>query len=248
MGIDLLRVLFKAPLKAPNESELTERETETKLSELNKKKGTKEMLQVATETNRQTPEPLEGMVTNFTKSGAAFVRVLNSNKDIFVPTSIAEKANIDRGDQVVAFAVPNKLYETWTPDLGVMRPAELFAIYLMSKKEFSDMTENAQSDEIITEEPLRPRIVTFLKDGPATARMIADDFGHEGQQRVFDTLNRMWEDGDVSRASVRRSKSQSKDSFVIWALAPSEFLPNHSDGTEINEQEYQYGAEPELNF
>ena len=74
--------------------------------------------------NRPKPVYIEATITNFTKGGAAFAREANGMRDIFVPVAVAERMELDRGDQVIATTVPNRLYESWTPDLGVLRPAE----------------------------------------------------------------------------------------------------------------------------
>jgi transcription termination factor Rho len=72
--------------------------------------------------NRPTPVYLEATITNFTKGGSAFAREADGMRDIFVPVAVVERMTLERGDQVIATAVPNRLYESWTPDLGVLRP------------------------------------------------------------------------------------------------------------------------------
>ena len=74
--------------------------------------------------------------------------------------------------------------------------------------------------------------------------MISQGLGLKGQQRVFDMLNNMHNDGEVCRASIRRRGTQERDSYTIWALNPMEFLPTFDDDTHHEEEEYGN----ELNF
>lgn len=177
--------------------------------------------------NRQVPTPVEAYVTNFTKSGAAFLRELDGNRDVFVPISIVEKATLNRGDRVVAMAVSNKLYESWTPELGVMQPAELFAIHVMSAQDYEQMAEQASSDEALEEPTLEDRILDVLEHGPATATHILGVLGDSDLEtrHVFDTLSTLHDDGEVSRATIKQRADQKQASFVVWALTTKELIP-----------------------
>ena len=183
--------------------------------------------------DRPAPTPLQGYVTNFTKNGAAFVREFDSNRDIFVPVTIVEKAGLNRGDRVFAMAVPNKLYETWHPELGVMRPAEMFAIHVMNAHEYEQMTESALSDEVIEEEPLEDRILAVLSDGPASAAEVMRVLGEDKSYPVFDELNRMHKDGKVARANIKQRADQKRAGFVIWARDSKELIPPMSSEPEL---------------
>jgi hypothetical protein len=104
--------------------------------------------------NRPTPVYLEATITNFTKGGSAFAREADGMRDIFVPVAVVERMTLERGDQVIATTVPNRLYESWTPDLGVLRPAELFAIHIVKADEATIRAmQDASAQEQIIEVP-----------------------------------------------------------------------------------------------
>ena len=183
----------------------------------------------------QAPTPVEAYVTNFTKSGAAFLREMNGNRDVFVPISIVERAGLNRGDRVFAMAVTNKLYETWTPHLVVMQPAELFAIHVMSAQDYEQMAEQAASDEALEEPTLEDRILDVLEHGPATAThilRILNDSELE-TRHVFDALCDLHDDGEVSRATIKQRADQKQASFVVWALTTKELIPPMSAELEF---------------
>lgn len=185
--------------------------------------------------NRPTPTPLEGYVTNFTRNGAAFVREFDGTRDIFVPVAIVERTGLNRGDRVVAMAVPNKLFESWRPELGVMRPAELFAIHLMDAQEYEQMAEQAQSDDVVEEPSLEDQVLDVLKNGPATASHILKILNDSTLEtrHVFDALAGMHEDGEVARATIKQRADQKQSSFVIWALNAKELIPPKSAESEL---------------
>lgn len=215
---------------------MTEVESSLRLEQHKPEEGTTEMqYNMNIVENRPTPTPLQGYVTNFTKNGAAFVREFDSNRDIFVPVTIVEKTGLNRGDRVFAMAVPNKLYETWRPELGVMRPAELFAIHVMNAHEYEQMAESAQSDEVIEEEEetLEDRALAVLAHGPASAGEVARVLGDEKLHTVFDALNRLHKDGKVARATIKQRADQKRAGFVIWALDRKELIPPMSTEPEL---------------
>ena len=186
--------------------------------------------------SRPQPTQLEGFVTNFTRNGAAFVREFDGTRDIFVPVTIVEKTGINRGDRVFAMAVPNKLYETWKPELGVMRPAELFAIHLMDAHEYERMTEEAQSDEVLVEEVnLEDQIIDVLKGGPATAAKILLSIGDDSLEtrHIFDALTSMHREGRAAKASIKQRSDQKNASYVVWALDRKELVPPQSSEPEL---------------
>lgn len=186
--------------------------------------------------SRQAPTPVEAYVTNFTKSGAAFLREFDGNRDVFVPISIVEKTGLNRGDRVVAMAVTNKLYESWTPDLGVMQPAELFAIHVMDAHEYEQMAEQAQSDEALEEPSLEDRVLDVLEHGPATATHVLSVLGDSDLEtrHVFDALSTLHDDGEVCRATIKARADQKQASFVVWALTTKELIPPMSGKPELD--------------
>ena len=206
---------------------LTQNKTALRLEQHNQKKETEMQYDTNLIPNRQVPTPVEAYVTNFTKSGAAFLREFDSNRDVFVPVAIVEKTGINRGDRVVAMAVTNKLYETWTPHLGVMQPAELFAIHVMSAQDYEQMAEQAASDEALEEPTLEDRILDVLEHGPATAAHVLRVLGDDGLEtrHVFDALCDLHDDGEVSRATIKQRADQKQASFVVWALTTKELIP-----------------------
>lgn len=213
---------------------LTHNKTALRLEQHNHKKENKMQYDTRMIPN-QAPTPVEAYVTNFTKSGAAFLREMNGNRDVFVPISIVEKTGLNRGDRVFAMAVTNKLYETWTPQLGVMQPAELFAIHVMSAQDYEQMAEQAASDEALEEPTLEDRILDVLEHGPATAThvlRILNDSELE-TRHVFDALCDLHDDGEVSRATIKQRADQKQASFVVWALTTKELIPPMSAELEF---------------
>ncbi|NIQ12611.1 MAG: hypothetical protein GWO23_24485 [Gammaproteobacteria bacterium] len=214
---------------------MTHNKTALRLEQHNHKKENKMQYDTNLIPNRQVPTPVEAYVTNFTKSGAAFLREMNGNRDVFVPISIVEKTGLNRGDRVFAMAVTNKLYETWTPQLGVMQPAELFAIHVMNAQDYEQMAEQAASDEALEEPTLEDRILDVLEHGPATAThvlRILNDSELE-TRHVFDALCDLHDDGEVSRATIKQRADQKQASFVVWALTTKELIPPMSAESEL---------------
>jgi hypothetical protein len=220
---------------ARRERELTTDRLALRIEQHNTEKETTMQYDTSFIQNRATPTPLEGYVTNFTKNGAAFVREFDGTRDIFVPVAIVERTGINRGDRVFAMAVPNKLYESWTPELGVMRPAELFAIHLMDSKEYDQMTEQAQSDEVIEEPTLEDLILKALDSGPATAGKILRTIGDDSLEtrHIFDALSSMHRDGEVAKASIKQRADQKNASYVVWAHDRKELIPPKADDQEL---------------
>lgn len=213
---------------ARREQELTKDRLALRLEQHETNKDQQMLFDMNKIDNRPQPTQLEGYVTNFTRNGAAFVREFDGTRDIFVPVTIVEKTGINRGDRVFAMAVPNKLYETWKPELGVMRPAELFAIHLMDAQEYERMTEEAESDEVLVEDvSLEDRILDVLESGPATAAHILSILNDSALEtrHVFDALAGLHDEGEVSRATIKQRADQKQASFVVWALGTKELIP-----------------------
>ena len=178
----------------------------------------------------QRPKPvhIEATITNFTKGGAAFARENGGMRDIFIPVAVVERMSLERGDFVIATTVPNRLYEEWSPELGVLRPAELFAIHIVKSDDDSigAMQEASKQEQLIKAKTTQEKIMEVLEDGPARANDILDIIGgDEKVHTIFHMLNAMHAEGVVARASIYKKKSQVKASFVVWALDADELLP-----------------------
>lgn len=218
-----------------NKDKLTENDSRFRLEQHNQNKETEMQYNTNLIPNRQVPTPVEAYVTNFTKSGAAFLREMNGSRDVFVPLSVVEKTGLNRGDRVFAMAVTNKLYETWTPQLGVMQPAELFAIHVMDAQDYEQMAEQAESDEALEEPTLEDRIFEALDHGPATAGHILGLLNDSDLKihHVFDALCSMHDDAEVARATIKQRAGQKQASFVVWALTAKELIPPMSADSEL---------------
>lgn len=177
--------------------------------------------------NRPKPVYIEATITNFTKGGAAFAREADGMRDIFVPVAVVERMELDRGDQVIATTVPNRLYETWTPDLGVLRPAELFAIHIVKADEntIKAMQDASEQEQIIAVPSLHDMILKALEDGPYRATALAHRIGEKETYKVFDKLRDMHDEGLVARASLYSRGGQKQASHVVWALKVDELFP-----------------------
>jgi DNA-binding HxlR family transcriptional regulator/cold shock CspA family protein len=172
---------------------------------------------------------IEAIVTNFTKGGAGFAKEIHGTRDIFIPLSVVEREGIKRGDHVIATTVPNRLHESWTPNLGVMKPAQLFAIHLVKTDEDSiaSMQEAAAAEQVV-EAPkpdARALILEALREGPYRAAGLAKRIGISRTYTVFDRLREMHEEGIVARSAIQSKADQKQASFVVWALTASELLP-----------------------
>jgi DNA-binding HxlR family transcriptional regulator len=182
--------------------------------------------------NRPKPVYLEATITNFTKGGSAFAREADGMRDIFVPVAVVERMTLERGDQVIATTVPNRLYESWTPDLGVLRPAELFAIHIVKADEATIRAmQDASAQEQIIEVPkdvvptVQELILEALKDGPYRAPALAKKIGVARTYTVFDRLCEMHEEGLIARANLYSKAGQKQASYVIWGLTTSDLFP-----------------------
>ena len=180
--------------------------------------------------NRPKPLYLEANITNFTKGGAAFAREVDGIRDIFIPLAVVERTSIQRGDHVIATTVPNKLYESWSPDLGVLQPAQLFAIHVVKADE---VTIKAMQDASVAEQTIEvPKptnqqlILEALKDGPYRAAALAKKIGVARTYTVFDRLCEMHKEGLVARANLYAKEGQKQASHVVWALSVSDLLPS----------------------
>jgi DNA-binding HxlR family transcriptional regulator/cold shock CspA family protein len=178
--------------------------------------------------NRPKPVYIEATITNFTKGGAAFAREADGIRDIFVPFAVVERTSLERGDQVIATTVPNRLYDSWTPDLGVLQPAQLFAIHVVKADEATIRAmQDASAHEQIIELPkpnVRDRILAELKEGPFRASALAKKLG-ERTHTIFDKLSEMHEEGIVARASLYSRGGQKQASHVVWGLTVDDLFP-----------------------
>ena len=179
--------------------------------------------------NRPKPVYIEATITNFTKGGAAFAREADGNRDIFVPVAVVERMTLDRGDHVIATTVPNRLYDSWTPDLGVLRPAELFAIHIVKADDATiKAMQDASAQEQIIEVPnpsTQELILEALKDGPYRASALAKKIGVARTYTVFDRLCEMHEEGLIARANLYSKAGQKQASHVIWGLTVHDLFP-----------------------
>jgi DNA-binding HxlR family transcriptional regulator len=179
--------------------------------------------------NRPKPVYIEATITNFTKGGAAFAREADGMRDIFVPVAVVERLTLERGDQVIATTVPNRLYESWTPELGVLRPAELFAIHIVKADEATIRAmQDASAQEQIIEVPkptTQELILEALKDGPYRAAALAKKIGVARTYTVFDRLCEMHEEGLIARANLYSKAGQKQASHVIWGLTVHDLFP-----------------------
>jgi hypothetical protein len=180
--------------------------------------------------NRQKPVYLEAYITNITKGGAAFAREIGGMRDIFIPVAVVERTNLSRADHVIVTTVPNKLYESWSPDLGVLQPAQLFAIHVVKADETTIRAmQEASADEQVAAPPKKPSIkeliLEALKDGPFRAAALAKKIGGEQTYTVFDRLCEMHNEGLVARANLYSRGGQKQASCVIWALDINDLLP-----------------------
>lgn len=178
--------------------------------------------------DRPKPLYIEAQITNFTKTGSAFAREVNGLRDVFIPVAVAERTGLARGDIVIATTVPNKLYESWSPDLGVLQPAQLFAVHVTKADAAAiEAMQKAAVAEQVAAPPkpsTRDMILEVLKDGPYRAPAIAKKIGVQ-TYTVFDELRSMHENGIVARANLFSKASQKQASCVIWALKVNELLP-----------------------
>jgi len=179
--------------------------------------------------NRPKPVYLEATITNFTKGGAAFAREADGIRDIFIPIAVVERTGLERGDQVIATTVPNKLYESWSPDLGVLQPAQLFAIHVVKADEATiKAMQDASAAEQIIEVPkpdIKALILEALEDGPYRAAALAKKIDAVRTYTVFDRLCEMHEEGLVARANLYSRSGQKQASHVIWALNVKDLFP-----------------------
>ena len=189
---------------------------------------------------RQKPISVEAQITNFTRGGSAFARELKGTRDVFIPVAVAERTGLERGDLVIATTVPNKLYESWSPDLGVMQPAQLFAVHVIKADaaEIEAMQKAAAAEQAVAapKRSTRDMILEVLKDGPYRAPAIAKKIGVQ-TYTAFDELRSMHEDGIVARANLFSKASQKQASYVIWALKVNELLPelDEDDVDEVSD-------------
>lgn len=179
--------------------------------------------------NRPKPVYLEATITNFTKGGAAFAREADGIRDIFIPIAVVERTGLERGDHVIATTVPNKLYESWSPDLGVLQPAQLFAIHVVRADDATiKAMQDASASEQIIEVPkpdTKALILEALKDGPYRASALAKRIGISRTYTVFDRLCEMHEEGLVARANLYSRAGQKQASHVVWGLTTVDLLP-----------------------
>jgi DNA-binding HxlR family transcriptional regulator len=177
--------------------------------------------------NRPKPVYIEATITNFTKGGSAFAREADGMRDIFVPVAVVERMDLDRGDQVIATTVPNRLYESWTPDLGVMRPAELFAIHIVKADESAirAMQDASAAEQMIKVKSIEERLLEALEHGPCRAAMLAKYIGDMKVDTVFGRLETLHKDGLVARSSIYSTQGQVNASYVVWALDAKELIP-----------------------
>lgn len=171
--------------------------------------------------NRPKPVHIEAEITNFTKNGSGFARELNGPRHIFIPSTVVSRSRVRAGDIVTASTVPNRLYEEWTPDLGVMQPAQLFAIHLTILG--ADPVE--QEAAPVVKKSLSRLILDALQDGPMRAAAIAKFIGEEKTYPVFDKLEEMHSAGEVAKSNIYARGGQKQASYVIWALHARELFP-----------------------
>lgn len=171
--------------------------------------------------DRPKPVHIEAEITNFTRNGSGFARELDGTRHIFIPSTVVSRSSVRVGDIVTASTVPNRLYEEWTPDLGVMQPAQLFAIHLALLG--AEPVEQAPAP--VVKKSLSKLILEALQDGPMRAAAIAKFIGEEKTYVVFDKLEELHNAGDVAKSNIYSRGGQKNSSYVIWALHAKELFP-----------------------
>lgn len=150
-------------------------------------------------------------IINQLESRSSFGLDTASGEQVFIGSRLSKQQNIAEGDMADVFVIPNNR----NPSVA------WYAIYVRKVAG----TEPAEPAEPAAQtNPIR----TYLEDGPATTRQIADHLGIDTPDatRRLMTLHR---DGTVARAGIRKRADQHKDSHVLWALDAHDFLPEDDD-------------------
>ena len=155
-------------------------------------------------------------IINQLESRSSFGLDTASGEQVFIGSRLSKQQNIAEGDMADVFVIPNNR----NPSVA------WYAIYV--RKVAGASTEPAEpagpAEPAAQTNPIR----TYLEDGPATTRQIADHLGIDTPDATR-RLMALHRDGTVARAGIRKRADQHKDSHVLWALDAHDFLPEDDD-------------------
>lgn len=165
-------------------------------------------------------------VTNQLDTKSSFALEEETGEQVFINARLCKNFDISVGDVLKTFVVRNNAdqpavqwYAIFVKKVDSMRPGQM---------------ELDLGDMVVPPLPTGPSvdydkaIMDFLQDGPGTTRQVADGVSLPvTQTRHF--LERLFRKGKLCMAGVRRTPTQSKDSFAVWALDINEFRPEDSD-------------------
>lgn len=165
-------------------------------------------------------------VTNQLDTMSSFALEEETGEQVFINARLCKNFDIAVGDVLKTFVVANnagqpavKWYAIFVKKIDSMRPGQM---------------ELDLGDTVVPPIPDGPRVdyedrvLSFLHDGPGTTRQVADGISLPVTQARH-VLERMFRAGMVCMAGVRRTPTQSKDSFAVWALDINEFRPEDND-------------------
>ena len=152
-------------------------------------------------------------VINQLESRSSFAIDTESGEQVFIGSKLCKQQNVGEGDTADVFVIPNNR----NPSVA------WYAIYV--RKVSGPAAQPAESVEAVA--PPAP-IRAFLEDGPATTRQIADHLGIDTPDATR-RLMLLHKNGTVARAGIRQRADQVKDSYALWALSATDFLPEDDD-------------------
>lgn len=152
-------------------------------------------------------------VINQLESKSSFAINVETGEQVFIGSRVSKLQNLKEGDIIDAMVVPNDR----NPSV---------AWYAIHVRKVSAPEPEPELGPGTSE--LKDAVCDFLRDGPATTRQVAEHLDIETSE-ASSALSCMHRYGLVARSGVRKRGDQKSDSYVIWARAAEEFLPEEEE-------------------
>lgn len=176
------------------------------------------------------------VVINQLHTKTSFALDPETGEQVFISARLAKMFNIEVDDHLKVFVSPNRVPENTTQwyALYVKREAPPepqplagpfgAGIEPAPETQLELDLEPEPDGEQTSRQRFGTQILEYLKDGIDSAKNVAAHVGTDTTTATHALIS-LHNDGLVARASIKKSGYQSRDSFVLWALRATDFIP-----------------------
>jgi hypothetical protein len=157
-------------------------------------------------------EQVKLFCTNVLSTHTAFAIRSDNGEQVFIPSYVAQAANLQPTDTVIAHVVPNTHHPEKTPWFAIRVDREVGVTLSSQPAPQPEKTIDDRIAEYIDGQPLY-----------ATTAEVAEEFSID-TTLAGNALIRLFRQGRVVRAEVHSRPEQQRASFCLWAKDTARFV------------------------